>query len=45
MKNIWNTVGKKMESLPVSASQEALVEADELIRIASKIVDLLTSEA
>jgi len=35
---------QRIESLPVSASEEALIEADEIVRIASKIVDLLTSE-
>ena len=35
---------QKMESLPVSASEQALLEADEIIHIASGIVDLVTSE-
>ena len=35
---------QRMESLPVSASEEALEEADEIISIASGIVDLVTSE-
>jgi len=35
---------QRMESLPVSASEEALTEADEIVRVASKIVDLLTSK-
>ena len=35
---------QKMESLPVSASEEAFREADEIIRIASGLVDFVTSE-
>lgn len=35
---------QRMERLPVSASEEALEEADEIISIASGIVDLVTSE-
>lgn len=35
---------QRMESLPVSASEEALKEADEIVSIASGIVDLVTSE-
>ena len=34
---------KRMESQQVSSSAEALVEADEIVQIASQIVDLLTS--
>ncbi|MCW4026253.1 MAG: hypothetical protein NWE76_02055 [Candidatus Bathyarchaeota archaeon] len=35
---------QRMEHLPASTSEEASREADEIIRIASTIVDLLTSE-
>jgi len=34
---------QKLETLPASASEEALEEADEIVMIASGIVDLLTS--
>ncbi|MCW4020248.1 MAG: hypothetical protein NWF14_03345 [Candidatus Bathyarchaeota archaeon] len=35
---------QKMENMPVSAGEKALEEADEIVRIASGIVDLLASE-
>jgi len=35
---------QRIESLPASAGEEALKEADEIIRVASGIVDLLTSK-
>ena len=35
---------QRIESLPASAGEEALKEADEIVRVASGIVDLLTSE-
>jgi len=35
---------QKMENLPASASEEALKEAEGIIHIASKIINLMTSE-